>query len=99
MEYLKGFDKDEWELVEFDEIKKGDYIMYYTKKMTYQDGQKKKESLRRGGYVSFINNDEKFIGIINYGRKWSVQNYNVEYYYKSKIQKQRLKKSADLKTN
>lgn len=83
----KGFEiperYEDWNEIEFDKIKKGDYVAYYTKPFKYQNGEKKEGAFRSGGYVTIIENDntKKFIGLKNsYGKLWTIQDENIEFY-------------------
>jgi len=90
MEYLaKTLNKDEWELIDFDDIKKGDRIAYYRKKMKYQDGKEVDEKFIKGAWCAF-NDNGKFIGLSNHGanRNFSVQKDNVLHFYKKKEKKE-----------
>jgi len=86
MEHLaKDYKKDEWELINFEDIKKGDRIAYFRKAMTYQTGKEVPEKFVKGAWVSF-NDNNKFIGMSNKGagKNFSVQKDNVLYFYKKK---------------
>lgn len=83
---------ENFEPIDFEKIEKGMYIKYRTKAFTYQDGKEAKPALRAGGYVSFVNAEDGFIGLTNYGKNWSVQRKNVSEFYVSTVKKQRLTK-------
>ncbi len=83
---------EDFEPIEFDKIEKGMYVKYRTKAFTYQDGKQVKPALRAGGYVSFVNFEDGFVGLTNYGKNWSAQRKNVSEWYVSTVKKQRLEK-------
>lgn len=95
MEFIPSKQKDNFELIDFDDIQKGQYISYYRKANTkYNDGKEQTQAkFMRGGYCSFVNSDKKFIGLMNFGRQWSVQDYNVEYWYIDRTKKERMGKT------
>lgn len=101
MEYLPDdINEDEVMVVEFDEIQKGDYIYYLNDKFKKQDGTWSDIKFVKGGFVGAIvdepENNLKFLMLVNaYGKKWSVQDRNVLYYYKSLIEKGRWKKKEE----
>lgn len=99
MEFLKdGLNASEWEIVTFEDINKADYIAYYSKPLEYQNsdvsGKKQKVTenvFRMGGFVGAKIDEEsgkRFIMLVNpFGCKFSVQDRNVMYYYRSLVQK------------
>lgn len=101
MEYLPDdINEDEVTVVQFDEIQKGDYIYYLNDKFKKQDGTWSDIKFVKGGFVGAIvdepENNLKFLMLVNaYGKKWSVQDRNVLYYYKSLIEKGRWKKKEE----
>lgn len=85
MEYLtEDFNKDDWELVNFDEIQKADRIAYFTKNFKYQNGKEQKAKFVKGGFCSFV--ETEYIGLVNIPARarWSIQKENVEYFYRKK---------------
>lgn len=75
----KKVDDDEWIEIDPDEIKKGMYVRYENKPFQYQNGKYTKKKMNSGGYITFINTDDKFFGCKNkYGKQWSVQMKNVD---------------------
>lgn len=99
MQHVPKKDRDNFKLTTIDEIEKGQYVSYYTKPLTYQDGTQVKGGYRRGGYVSFVNRDDPekqfFVGFKNYNKTWSAQAVNVLHWYVSTVQKQRLDSVKD----
>lgn len=98
MQHVPKKDRDNFKLTTIDEIEKGQYVAYYTKPLTYQDGTEKKGGFRRGGYVSFVNRDDpekQFVGFTNYGKNWSAQAVNVQYWFVSTVRRQRLDSVKD----
>jgi hypothetical protein len=98
MEYVPEDIKPETiEIIEWDSIQKGDYIMFYNKRFKYMKKDPASEEERivepkfnRGGFVAEKIESElgEFLMMVNpYGCKWSVQRSNVKYFYKSLIQK------------
>lgn len=78
----------EWDLVSFNEIKQGDFIAYYTKSFTYQNGKKAQEGFKKGGYVTKVQNttdpSKRFIGLKNkQGIVWTITDKNIQFYLKS----------------
>lgn len=85
MEYLSNdFDKDEWELVNFEDIQKADRIAYYTKHFKYQNGKEQTPKFVKGGFCSFV--EPEYIGLVNIPAhaRWSIQKTNVLYFYRKK---------------
>lgn len=83
---------EDFEPIEFDKIQKGMYLKYRTRPFKYQDGREVKGGMRAGGYVSFVNSDDRFIGFTSYNKNWSAQEKNVSEWYVSTVKKQRLEK-------
>jgi hypothetical protein len=93
MEYLpEDISPETVQIVNFEDLEKGDYVMYYTRAFTYDKVDKKvEESFRRGGVVAAIIDEDgkKFVMLLNQYNKrvFSVQDKNVMYWYKSLIVK------------
>lgn len=89
----KNFD-DEWEIIDVKDIKPNDYIAYFPKKRKYESiDDSTKERMTKGGFVSFVPNDDvrkikeqsmNVIGFRQFNKKWSVGVDNVYFFAKTK---------------
>lgn len=82
--------------IDFKDITKGLYVSYVSKPYKYRNGKETPQSFKRGGYCSFINLDDSFLGLTNFGKMWSVQNDNVIQWYKSEITQKNKKNIENL---
>lgn len=85
---------DEWEIIDVKDIKPNDYIAYFPKKRKYESiDDSTKERMTKGGFVSFVPNDDvkeikkqsmNVIGFRQFNKKWSVGVDNVYFFAKTK---------------
>jgi hypothetical protein len=102
-----------WEVVEIEDIEKGDYISYFPKPRKYKSrDSESKPQLVKGGYVSFLPDEEKkairgtkenIIGLRSFKSSWSIAESDVYFFCRSKknfrdILKKGVEKASETKT-
>lgn len=100
---------EEWELIDVKDIKPNDYIAYFPKKRKYESiDDTTKEKMTKGGFVSFIPNDDvkeikkqsmNVIGFRQFNKKWSVGVDNVYFFAKTKKDVQAILNKGKEKAN
>lgn len=89
----KNFFND-WEIIQPDEIKEGDYIAYIAKPRKYENGKDSGGGWRKGGFIIRVPNEEeqikrkgnkdKIFFFRQYAKMWSVNQSNVIMFFKTK---------------
>lgn len=85
--------EDDWAPIKPEDIQLNDYICYYAKPRKYQSGKESEGGLKKGGFITFLPNEEesaikghkdKVFGFRQYAVKWSVNQDNVSMFFKTK---------------
>lgn len=87
-----NWEKD-WEPIDPEDIQVGDYIGYVAKPRKYQSGTDSAGGFRKGGFITFLpdedqsaikGNTHKVFGFRQYSVRWSVNQDNVLMFFKTK---------------
>lgn len=102
----ENWEKD-WAPIAPEDIEVGDYIGYVAKARKYQSGTDSAGGFRKGGFITFLpdedqsaikGNDHKVFGFRQYAVKWTVNQDNVLMFFKTKKDTQEILNKGKVKS-